>query len=401
MTLAVRRAGLSPGAVFGYALARAAGIMMQDDDSILLLTPGPLTTSAGVRGAMQQDWASRGGDFAALTARVRKRIAQLAGAGRSHVCVPIQGSGTTALEATIATLVPRTGCVLVLINGSYGHRLHAICRRLARPAMTLEWPENTVPVARQVAAFLDAHGEISHVAVVHCETTTGILNPLDKIAAVVAAAGRRLIVDAMSSFGALELDVSGLPCEAAVSSANKCLEGVPGVAFAVMSRKSLAAASGNAPSLTLDLHDQWRAFEKNGQWRFTPPTQVVAALDQALKEHAREGGIAARRARYAKNCRTLVRGMKALGFEPYLPARIQAPIIVTFRQPANRRFRFERFYDLLAERGIVIYPGKLTKADSFRIGCIGAIDSGDIRRALGVIADVLDDMKVKLAGPAP
>jgi 2-aminoethylphosphonate-pyruvate transaminase len=227
-----------------------------------------------------------------------------------------------------------------------------------------------------------------------------VLNPVEEIAAVVARRGRRLLIDAMSAFGALPLDARRVPFDAVVASANKCLEGVPGVAFAIVRREALEEARGQAPSLSLDLHDQWTSMEKNGQWRFTPPTHVIAAFDRALEQHAAEGGVAGRGGRYRRNCALLVAGLRALGFETLLPDRLQAPIIVTVKMPADPKFHFETFYDRLAQRGYVIYPGKLTVADSFRIGCIGALGEGEMAGALRAITEVMGELGVASGAPA-
>jgi 2-aminoethylphosphonate-pyruvate transaminase len=363
-------------------------------DDPLLLTPGPLTTSAGVRQAMLRDWGSRDPAFLALTARVRTRLLALAGAAGTHVCVPLQGSGTFIVEAMLGTLVPRDGRLLVLVNGAYGQRMVAMARRHGTPVATLETAEDQPNDINALDRALRRDPSISHVAAVHCETTSGILNPIAAIAEVTAGHGRRLLLDAMSAFGALPLDAREVRFEALAASANKCLEGVPGVAFALVEREALTQAQGRAAVLSLDLHDQWAAMEQNGQWRFTPPTHVLAALDRALVEHEQEGGIAGRGARYRENCRILIDGMRALGFEPLLPAELQAPIIVTFKMPRDPRFAFDAFYDRLRERGYVIYPGKLTVAPSFRIGCIGRLGPGEMRAALEAIRMTLREMGV-------
>jgi 2-aminoethylphosphonate-pyruvate transaminase len=250
-----------------------------------------------------------------------------------------------------------------------------------------------------LAARLEADPAITHVAAVHCETTSGILNPLEDIARAVTKGGRRLLIDAMSSFGALPLDVKAMPCEALMASSNKCLEGVPGLGFVIAREKSLAEAAGNASSLCLDLQDQWRAMAETGQWRFTPPVHVIAALDTAIAAHAAEGGVAARGARYAENCRILVEGMRGLGFETLLPDVLQAPIIVTFHTPADPNFQFAAFYDHLRARGYVIYPGKLTQTDSFRIGCIGQVGSEQMHGLIAAVTSSLEDMDVTRCGP--
>jgi len=367
-------------------------------DAPYLLTPGPLTTSRATKEAMLRDWGSRDGAFVALNARVLERLEEIAGGAGGHVAVPLQGSGTFAVEAMLGSLVPPAGRLLLLVNGAYGRRMARICERIGRDAVTLETAEDAPPRAAAVARRLAEDPAIGHVAMVYCETSSGILNPLAEIAQVVAEAGRRLLVDAMSAFGAIELDVGALPCDAVVASANKCLEGVPGMAFAVIRRTLLEASAGNAPSLALDLHDQWQAMQESGQWRFTPPTQVIAALDQALAEHAAEGGVAGRGARYRRNCQALVDGMRALGFETFLPDALQAPVIVAFHAPADPGFDFRAFYDGLAGRGYVIYPGKLTEAETFRIGCMGRIDAEVIEGAVAAVAEVLDEMGVKDRG---
>ncbi len=366
----------------------------------LLLTPGPLTTSHETKAAMLRDWGSRDTDFIALNARVRERLVGLAGGEGTHVCVPVQGSGTFAIEATVGTLLPRDGKMLVLVNGAYGQRIVRICEIMGRACTTIETPEDVPNDPSALDSALAADGGITHVAVIHCETTSGMLNPLAEVAAVTARHGRSLIIDAMSAFGAIPLDARETPFDALVASSNKCLEGVPGMGFAIIRERVLEKAAANAHSLSLDLHHQWKAMEGNGQWRFTPPTHVIAAFDQALTEHAAEGGVAGRGARYRRNCKVLIEGMRALGFATLLPDKLQAPIIVTFHTPADPNFDFKTFYDHLRNHGYTIYPGKLTVADSFRIGCIGRIDEDDMRGALAAIEDALGEMGVDNAAPA-
>jgi len=371
-------------------------------DEPLLLTPGPLTTSRTVKEAMLRDWGARDSEFMAMNKRVRERLVEIAGGVGTHEAVLLQGSGTFANEGVIGTFVPRDGKVLILINGAYGRRIRQIAERLGRAHVVLETPEDTPPSPAAVAAALDADPAITHGSMVYCETTSGMLNPLAEVAAVVAAAGRRLLIDAMSAFGALPCDAREIRYDALVSSFNKCLEGVPGVAFAICRRAALeeAASAGSVHSVVLDLVDQWRYMEQTGQWRFTAPTHVIAAFDKALTEHAAEGGVEGRGARYRRNCQVLVEGMRALGFRTLLPDDLQAPIIVTFHTSADPRWNFEVFYESLRRRGYVIYPGKLTKADTFRIGCIGRITESDIRGALAATRETLEEMGVRLPVPA-
>ena len=365
-----------------------------------LFTPGPLTTSLTTKEAMLHDWGSRDADFIRINRRVRDRLVELAGGAGTHVCVPLQGSGTFIVEAMIGTLVPPAGKLLALVNGAYGKRMVRMCEYYRRACAVIEAPEDQAVDPAALDAALAGDPTITHVVVVHCETTSGVLNPVEAIAAVTARHGRRLLVDAMSAFGAIPLDAAQTPFDAAAASANKCLEGVPGIGFAIVRRAALEAAKGNAPSLSLDLHDQWVNMEKTGQWRFTPPTHVMAALDQALSEHAAEGGVAGRGARYAANCRILRHGLRAMGFETLLPEALQAPIIVTVRMPADPRFDFETFYERLSQRGFVIYPGKLTVADSFRIGCIGRLGEAEMCGVLDAIRDIVGEMGVTQRGPA-
>jgi 2-aminoethylphosphonate-pyruvate transaminase len=365
-----------------------------------LLTPGPLTTSATVKRAMLRDWGSRDRAFIALNARVRTRLVELAGAVGSHVAVPLQGSGTFVVEAMLGTLVPRDGKLLVLVNGAYGQRMVRMAGYHGRQVAVLETLEDQPNDPDALDRMLAQDQAISHVAAVQCETTSGILNPIERIAEVTARRGRRLLIDAMSAFGALPLDASRVTFDGLAASANKCLEGIPGVGFAILRESALQAAEGNAPALSLDLYDQWTSMEKTGQWRFTPPTHVLAAFDQALEEHAAEGGIAGRGARYRENCRILVEGMRGLGFATLLPDHLQAPIIVTFRMPADPRFVFADFYERLRAKGYVIYPGKLTVAPSFRIGCIGRLGAAEMQGALAAVRAALAEMEVASGKPA-
>lgn len=365
----------------------------------ILLTPGPLTTAPETRRAMLVDWGSWDDDFRALNRRVCQHLEAIAGPGDGHVCVPMQGCGTMAVEAAIGTLLPRAGKLLVLVNGAYGHRMVKLAATMGRAVETYETAEDTPPDPAELARRLAADPAISHVGVIHCETSTGILNPLEDLAGVTAAAGRKLIVDAMSTFAALPLDMAELKAVAVVASANKCLEGVPGLGFALCDRADLEGAAGNAQSLSLDLHDQWTYMQATGQYRYTPPTHVVAALDVALARYEAEGGRPARLARYRDNCRRLLEGMAELGFISLLDRAVQAPIIATFLSPRDPSYRFADFYRALKARGFIIYPGKTTKVDSFRIGCIGAIGPGDMDRLVAAVAGAMADLGIADTAP--
>ena len=364
----------------------------------LLLTPGPLTTSRSVKAAMLHDWGSRDATFLAINKDVLERLPDIVNARGTHVAVPMQGSGTFAVEAMLTTFLPRTGKVLLLSNGAYGQRARRICEIAGRSHLVHETAEDTPPDIEEIDRMLRADPHLTHVFAVQCETTSGILNPIEEIARLVAKRGRRLLIDAMSAFGALPLDARRTPFDALAASSNKCIEGVPGLGFVICREPALAESRGNATTLVLDLHDQWQNLAKTGQYRFTPPIHVLVAFHQALQEFWAEGGQAGRGGRYAENCRVLIEGMRALGFRTLLSDHLQAPVIVTFHMPKHAKFDFQSFYDKLKDRGYVIYPGKLTVADSFRIGCIGRLNAEHMRGALAAIREVLDELGVASVG---
>ncbi|SFM70473.1 2-aminoethylphosphonate--pyruvate transaminase [Marinobacter zhejiangensis] len=366
-----------------------------------LLTPGPLTTSATVKQAMLHDWGSWDDNFNGMTADVCRRLLAVAGGSDTHVCVPMQGSGTFAVEATLGTLIAPESLTLVLMNGAYGQRIGKILDTLGRAYIAIDKGDYHPPRGDEVAEVLAANPAIAQVVVVHCETSSGILNPIEEIAEACRQAGKRLIIDSMSAFGALPVNVAELPCAALVSSANKCFEGVPGFGFAIVDRALLAASAGQCHSLSLDLYEQWAYMEKTGQWRYTPPTHVVAAFLQAMKEHEAEGGVDGRLARYTRNRDRLVAGMRELGFRTLLVDEWLSPIITTFLSPQSPAFDFRRFYDAIKAHGFVIYPGKLTVADSFRVGCIGQLHDEQIDAVISAIAGACQELGLPLPVPAP
>ncbi len=365
-----------------------------------LLTPGPLTTAYAVKQAMLRDWGSWDGDFRAMTAELRRRLLALIGDGKGEYdCVPMQGSGSYCVEAMLGSFVPRDGKVLVLANGAYGLRAAQTMQYLGRACTLVDKGDYLPPRGDEVAAALDADPAITHVIAIHCETSSGILNPVAEISRAVYARGRKLLIDSMSAFGAVPLDVNEIRYDVMVSSANKCIEGVPGFGFVIARKSELEAARGRSHSLSLDVHAQWAAMEKTGQWRFTPPTHVVAAFLEALRIHEAEGGVAGRGARYARNRDVMVAGMRQLGFETLLFDHWLSPIIVTFFCPAHPNFAFDRFYELMKDKGFIIYPGKLTVVESFRIGCIGRMDEHVMRRVVEAAGQSLAEMNVPDAAP--
>jgi 2-aminoethylphosphonate-pyruvate transaminase len=363
----------------------------------ILFTPGPLTTSATVKAAMQRDLGSRDTEFIDLVTRIRTGLLEIAGVSQEdgYEAILMQGSGTFALEAVLSSVIPPDGRLLVLANGAYGERMLQIAERLKIAAVIQRWPEDQSPEPETVRKLL-AEAPPTHVAIVHLETTTGILNPLEEIASLVQKRGCRFIVDAMSSFGGVPIDFSALQPDYLVSSANKCLESVPGFSYVLARREALESTAGYARSVSLDLLAQWRGFERNGQFRFTPPTHALLAFSQALKELDREGGVAARARRYRANRNALLAGMRRLGFREYLAAERQSDIITSFRYPDDPAFDFPEFYRRLADQGMVIYPGKVSHADCFRIGTIGQIFPEQVEALVSGIESVLGQMQIRM-----
>ena len=370
------------------------------DRDRILLTPGPLTTTLRTKLAMLKDWGSWDADFNAVTAGVRQRLLDIVQGHDTHVVVPLQGSGTFSVEAAVATVVPRDGHVLVPDNGAYCKRAARLSRMMGRQASVLPVPEDRPVDAAAVEARLQADPSITHVILIHCETGTGVENPLSAVAAVCERHGKGLIVDAMSSFAALPIDARCTRFDALIAASGKCLEGVPGMGFVFIRKAILDACAGHSQSLAMDLHDQHLYMERTGQWRFTPPTHVVAALSEAITQFIEEGGQPARLARYTRNFQALTEGMAALGFKPFLEPAVQAPIIVTFHAPAHPAYDFNRFYEAAKARGFILYPGKLTQVETFRVGCIGAIGPTEIRQAVHAVRETLVEMGIPDGAPA-
>ncbi len=369
-----------------------------DRDNILL-TPGPLTTTLRTKLAMLRDWGSWDSEFNAVTARLRQSLLAIVHGQDSHVVVPLQGSGTFSVEAAVATVVPRHGHVLVLDNGAYCKRAARLTQMMGRRCTVVAFADSEPVSASVLEQHLQSDPSVTHVVMIHCETGAGVLNPLHDVAQVCEQRGKGLIVDAMSSFGALPIDARTVRFDALIAASGKCLEGVPGMGFVFLRKAIVDACAGNSQSLAMDLHDQYVYMEKTGQWRFTPPTHVVVALAEAVSQFEAEGGQSARLARYTDNYQTLTRGMAALGFKPFLDPSVQAPIIVTFHAPGDPRYDFRQFYAAAKARGFILYPGKLTELETFRVGCIGAIGRNEIEQAVHAVALALQDLGIASGRP--
>ena len=357
------------------------------ENPYLLLTPGPLSTSKGVRNALLRDWCTWEADYnEGIVQNIRLRLCALATQNtKDYTTVLMQGSGSFAVEATLGTALPAAGKLLIITNGAYGKRMVQMADVLKIDYLEYSVPETEQPRVEHIDTLLDTNPGITHVAMVHCETTTGILNPLEEVAAVVGAYNKVFIVDAMSSFGGIPLDMETLGIDFLISSSNKCIQGVPGFGYVIARRDTLEACAGNARSLCLDLVDQWREMDATGKWRYTSPTHTVRAFYQALDELDAEGGISVRHARYVENHRILVEGMREIGFEPLLADEMQSPIITSFLYP-DAAFNFKEFYEAVKVRGFVLYPGKISQANTFRIGNIGEVYPHHIQQLIQVIS---------------
>ncbi len=356
-----------------------------------LLTPGPLTTTDTVKKEMLFDHCTWDDDYKQITQEIRAKLLELAHVSKEkYTAVLMQGSGTFGVESVLTSVVGAQEKLLIAANGAYGERMEDIARHAGLSYEVYHQDYTKVPDAEVIRRLLEREPAITHVAMVHSETTSGILNDIEAVAKVVKEAGRTFIVDAMSSFGGVDIPVEELGIDFLISSANKCIQGVPGFSFIIADRQKLILSAGQARSLSLDLYDQWKTMEKDGKWRFTSPTHVVLAFAQALRELEEEGGISARHARYENNNRILIRRMKELGIHPYIGSEYQGPIITTFFYPEKHSFTFREMYTYIKDRGYAIYPGKVTEAETFRIGNIGEIYEEDINRLCDILAEFLE-----------
>ena len=357
-----------------------------------LFTPGPLTTSHAVKEAMLRDFGSRDTEFIDIVAGIRRDLLELAGLSQElgWEAILMQGSGTFAIESVISSITPPDGKWLVVVNGAYGDRIMKILQRYGIDADEIRSDENELPDLDAISNALSG-GSFSHLAAVHCETTSGIINPVNEIGSLAKEHGCIYFLDSMSAFGGIEFNVEKSGIDFLVSSANKCIEGVPGFGFVICCRDALEDTRGYARTISLDILSQWEGLEKSGQFRFTPPTHVLIAFAKALDELREEGGIVARSKRYKVNHTACLKGMRALGFKEYVPESLQGHIITSFLYPKDS-FDFEKFYDLLNDKGFVIYPGKITKADCFRIGHIGHIFEKDTKSLVNAISEVMEEL---------
>ena len=374
--------------------------MPRDASDPLLLTPGPVSVSHSTKAVMMKDRASGGEEFHADLTLARDYMVKLVGGGAAYTAIPLPGSATYANEAVIATLVPPGGKLLIHSNGVYGDRLIEICAHNQVAHSVIRTPPFTPSTGAQFEAAMLADPAISHVMVVHCETSTGVLNPLEELAALCKKHSKGLLIDAVASFGAIPLDAKALGFQAVTVSSNKCMQSVPGIGWSVVQRTALENAKGNCRTLVLDLWDQNQHMDRTASFRFTPPTQVLAAFAQACREHQAEGGTPARLARYRASWRRLVDGMRQMGFVTVVPDAFASPIVATFHNPDDPAFSFDMLFQGMKARGFIIFPGRLALADTFRIACMGTVTEQDIGEAMEAVAEVMAEMGVSAKGRA-
>jgi 2-aminoethylphosphonate-pyruvate transaminase len=375
-----------------------ARAMPRDPANPLLLTPGPVSTSRSTKEVMLRDRASGGGDFQGDLSFAREYLVKIVQGQGNYTAIPLPGSATYANEAVISGIVPDGGKLLIHTNGVYGDRLIEIAAHLGKSHAVIRTPPFVPPTAAQFAQAIEADAAITHVFVVHCETSTGILNPIDEIASVCQRYAKGLLIDTVASFGAIDLDARTLRFDALTISSNKCMQGVPGIGWAVVQKQVLENAKGTCPSLALDLWDQNQHMDRTKSFRFTPPTQILAAFAQACREHEAEGGAEARLARYMRNWRRLVDGMRQLGFTTVVPDAYASPIVATFHNPEHPAFSFDALFEGMKRRGFIIFPGRLALANTFRIGCMGDVTEADMAEAIQAVAETMAEMGVTGVG---
>lgn len=358
-----------------------------------LLTPGPLTTTEAVKKEMLFDRCTWDDEYKSITQKIRKELLDIGNVNEEdYTAVLMQGSGTFAVESVITSTVGEKDKLLIIANGAYGERIGQIAEHISLNHVIYNNEYDEHPDMDKVKEILDKDTEITHIAMVHCETTTGILNPIEDLSVIAKEYNKTLIIDAMSSFGGIPIDIKALGIDYLISSANKCIQGVPGFGFVIAKKEKLEKCKGISRSLSLDLYDQYKGMDKDGKWRFTSPTHVVAAFSKALDELKEEGGVEGRYNRYKNNNLVLRKKLKEIGIESYIEEEKQSPIITTFAFPTDA-FSLNEFYSFIKERGFVIYPGKLTDVDTFRIGNIGEIYEEDINKLCKIIEEYVKGMK--------
>ncbi|WP_118988029.1 2-aminoethylphosphonate--pyruvate transaminase [Photorhabdus sp. CRCIA-P01] len=357
-----------------------------------LFTPGPSNTSDRVRAALTCDIGTRTPQMKALTQRLRQQIAEVANCGGDFSVVPLQGSGTFAVEAMLTSLLPTGESCLILVNGPYGERMVDICQIYELPHHVL-YTDPLKPISvTDVVDYLESHPDIASLALIHFETGIGILNPLAALLELAEQRGKSVFVDSMSAFGLLPISFTSPALQAVAASSNKILHGAPGLGF-VIARSSALEQPRLRRTLSLNLQAQYHGFQHDGMWRFTPPVQVIAALSCAISEYMQQGGQAARLRRYQQIASRVIGGLAQWGIQPLVTEIYGAPVITTFVLPFSSNVLSAR---LLSERllsyQLVIYPSQVSEVNSFRIGFIGELTDHDVDRLIAAIGEIVSDI---------
>lgn len=361
-----------------------------------LLTPGPVTVPQSIKEGMMADRSANSAPVIEMVRRIRSYLLEICSGTENFECVPLQGSATYAVEAVFQSLVPKGSRILVIENGAYGTRMARLAEVAGFDVKKLSFGLQPMPTAADVAAALDADPGIDYVSLCHVETSTGALNPIEEIAAVARARGKKVIIDAVASFGGIPIDVEALDLEALIISPNKCFESVPGIGIVIARRTTLEEAEGRSVSLCLDLHDQWAFLQEHGFFRWTPPTHVLGAFAEAVRLHEVEGGVPSRNARYREHWSRLVDALRQRGFTTMLPDKYNAPIVTSFNVISHPNFTFDGLFNALDKRGVIIFPGNFPAVGTFRIGVMGDLQKPDIDYIIQCIDDALEEMDVSL-----
>jgi len=362
----------------------------------ILLNPGPTTTTDTVKMALVvPDICPREKEFVHVMADVRNGLLKVVNADDDYTCILFAGSGTAAMDAVINSVVPPDKKILIINNGAYGERMVKIAKAYNMGCVELKFPWTERPDLTKVEKTLEDDSKITHIAIVHHETTTGLLNPLKEMVDIARSRGKTLIADTISSFAGIPIDVRSDHMDFMISTSNKCIQSMAGVSF-VLCKKSEIEKTARYPlrSFYLNLYQQYKYFEEHGEMQFTPPVQVIYALRQAIKEYFEEG-IENRYHRYCHNWKVLTHGLKDLGFRLLLKEEIHSKILTTVIEPDHERYDFDLLHDLLIERGFTIYPGKIHNNNTFRIANMGSIDHKDMEAFLEALANSMDKIGIK------
>jgi 2-aminoethylphosphonate aminotransferase len=362
----------------------------------ILLNPGPATTTDTVKKSLVvPDICPREREFSVLLNEIRNDLVRIVHGDDQYTSVLFAGSGTAVMDSVINSVIPGNKKIAVIVNGAYGERLVRIARTYKIPCLPIIFDWREKPDLKKLDRLLKNDTSVCCVALVHHETTTGILNPITEVGRIVKKYNCTYIVDAISSYAGIPIDIKESKADFLLSTSNKCIQGMAGLAFVVCKKSALESIKNyEKRSFYLDLYNQYDYLEKTGQTPFTPPVQIAYALKQAIKEYFEEGGDR-RYARYTENWKTLRSGLLDLGFTLLLKEDQESHILLTVIEPEAKNFDFEKMHDYLYDLGFTIYPGKL-KQKTFRLANMGAIYPADITAFLTALKEYLKEHHIIL-----